>query len=641
MDDKTLAQKIVAGVGGKENILSLEHCATRLRFKLKQRVKADAEVLKQTDGIMMVVESGGQFQVVIGNNVSDIYKVVQQEIGLDNETSISNESAANGSTDVVEKDNIFNRFIDIVSGIFTPILGVMAASGILKGLLSLCIACGWLSQDSGTYKLWFAASDALFYFFPIVLGYTAGKKFGGNPFITMAIGGALIHPLVIEAFQQSTLLDAARTDFLGIPITFINYSASVIPIIFAAWVSCLLEKKLQSILHSSIKNLITPLICLMITVPLTFLVIGPIATWVSQMLAEGFLAIYNFAPILAGAFMGAVWQVAVIFGLHWGIIPVSINNLAVLGQDALVPLLLPAVMGQVGATLGVLLATKETKMRLLSGSAVTAGIFGITEPAVYGVTLPLRRPFIFGCIGGSIGGAIVGYSLTLVYSFGLVNVFTFTQIIPETGIDFSVWGAIIGTFIAFAFSTILTYFFGLPKVPVSQSAEVTTSELHIDCQTPDNNTVLSPMSGVAISLNDVPDETFASGLLGQGAAIVPAIGEVRAPFDCEVSSLFKTKHAIGLLGTQGIEVLIHVGIDTVKLNGEYFTAHVKEGDEVKAGDLLVTFDRNSIIEAGYDLTTPIIITNSDEYPDLHIIPQTHSIHAGQPLLSVAKQHTEQ
>ncbi|MDY1036172.1 PTS beta-glucoside transporter subunit IIABC [Lelliottia sp. CFBP8978] len=620
MEYQALAKDILGHVGGKDNIISLVHCATRLRFKLKENQKADAEGLKKNPGVIMVVESGGQFQVVIGNHVNDVWKAVRAEAGLHDDTPVAADE--NG-----EKGNLLGRLIDVVSGIFTPFIGILAASGILKGLLALAVVCGWLSPDSGTYKIWFAASDALFFFFPLVLGYTAGKKFGGNPFITMVIGGALTHPMMIQAFEASQQTVAVADAFLGIPVTWFNYSASVIPIIFAAWVSCWLEKQSGKLLPSSMKNFFTPLICLAVTVPLTFLVIGPVATWLSQLLANGYQVIYVLAPWLAGAAMGALWQVCVIFGLHWGLVPLMINNLAVLGHDSMLPMLLPAVMGQVGAALGVFLRTRDARLKMLAGSSVTAGIFGITEPAVYGVNLPLRRPFIFGCVAGAIGGAIVGLSQAYVYSFGFANIFTIAQMIPPGGIDASLWGGIIGTVVALILSCVMTLVAGMPgRVVETTPVAVTAGE----------DDVLSPMSGTVLALDQVPDATFASGLLGQGAAIIPSDNKVIAPFAGEVASLFQTKHAIGLLSESGIEVLIHVGIDTVKLDGKPFTAHVNVGDKVKPGDLLLEFDRQAILDAGYDLATPIIISNSDSYAEV-ITVAASAVNAGAPLLTVSHQ----
>lgn len=618
MEYKALAQDILSRVGGKENIVSLVHCATRLRFKLKENKKADAEGLKMNPGVIMVVESGGQFQVVIGNHVHDVWQAVRSEAGL---TDDSEPAAETG-----EKTSVLGQVIDVVSGIFTPFIGVLAASGILKGVLALAVVCGWLAPQQATYKVWFAASDALFFFFPLFLGYTAGKKFGGNPFITMVIGGALTHPLMIQAFEASQAPGAAAAYFLGIPLTFINYSSSVIPIILASWVSCWLERRSNAVLPSAMKNFFTPAICLAVVVPLTFLAIGPVATWLSQLLAHGYQIIYAVAPWLAGAAMGALWQVCVIFGLHWGLIPLMINNLTVLGQDSMLPMLLPAVMGQVGAALGIFLRSRDARQKVLAGSAISAGIFGITEPAIYGLNLPLRRPFIFGCVAGAIGGAIVGFSDSHVYSFGFANIFTLAQMIPPQGIDATLWGGAIGIVAALVISCALTFVAGLPKSSVEQAAVVTAQA--------GENDILAPMSGSVLALDQVPDGTFASGLLGQGVAIIPATGKVIAPFSGEVASLFQTKHAIGLLSDSGIELLIHVGIDTVKLNGEPFTAHVKEGDRVQAGDLLLEFDRQAILDAGYDLATPIIISNSDGYRSVDIVSGS-VVDAGQPLLSVS------
>ena len=620
MEYHTLAQDILSHIGGRENIVTLVHCATRLRFKLKDNHKADAEGLKKNPGVIMVVESGGQFQVVIGNHVHDVWQAVRSEAGLADELSAATEGEKTGG-------NVFNHLIDIVSGIFTPFIGILAASGILKGLLALAVVCGWLSVESGTYKIWFAASDALFFFFPLVLGYTAGKKFGGNPFITMVIGGALTHPTMIAAFNASQQSGEMTDAFLGIPVTWFNYSASVIPIILAAWVSCWLEKQSSRRLPASMKNFFAPLICLSVTVPLTFLVIGPLATGLSQILANGYQWIYALAPWLAGAALGALWQVCVIFGLHWGLVPLMINNLAVLGHDSMLPMLLPAVMGQVGAALGVFLRSRDARQKMLAGSSVTAEIFGITEPAVYGVNLPLRRPFIFSCVAGAIGGAIVGLSSTHVYSFGFANIFTIAQMIPPGGVDSTLWGGIAGTLLALTLGCGMTLVAGMPRNTAPDAALPVT---------PGEDDILSPMTGTVLGLGQIPDPTFASGLLGQGVAIIPSDNKVIAPFAGEVASLFQTRHAIGLLSHSGIELLIHVGIDTVRLDGKPFTAHVKVGDAFRAGDLLLEFDRQAILDAGYDLATPIIITNSDEYPEVMTVAGT-AVTAGTPLLSVTRQ----
>ncbi|WPC76212.1 PTS transporter subunit EIIC [Vibrio porteresiae] len=454
-----LASDIIKSVGGAGNVASVIHCATRLRFKLYDQNQADKEQAKSLEGVITAVESGGQFQVVIGNHVSDVFKAVQGSMG----GVIANSDGESKHTQ--EKEGPLSIFIDIISGIFTPLLGIMAASGILKGGLALAIALGWTTQDSGTYQLLFAGSDALFFFFPLALGYTSGVKFKGNPFVTMAIGGALVHPTMIAAFNASQVTGHETMSFLGMPITFMNYASSVMPIIFAAWVSCKLEPIFNKILHSTIKNFCTPLLCIVVVVPMTFLVIGPLATYLSQFLANGYSIIYDLSPVIAGLIMGACWQVLVIFGLHWGFVPIVLNNMAVTGSDSMTPLLLPAVLAQAGAALGVFLMTKDIKLKSISGSAFTAGLFGITEPAIYGVNLPKKRPFIIGCISGAIGAAIIGYYQAHAYSFGLSSILIIPQLIPPTGIDISVWATVFASLLSIVLATVLTMLFGQVNTP--------------------------------------------------------------------------------------------------------------------------------------------------------------------------------
>lgn len=613
MQYQQLADEIIDGVGGKNNIHSVMHCATRLRFKLKDSRKANTAALKQNPGVIMVVESGGQYQVVIGNNVGEVYRLLGTENGPSDGENAS-------------KENLFARFIDLVSGIFTPFIGVMIASGIIKGLLALMLVLGVMHQESGSYKVLFVASDGLFFFLPILLGFSAGKKFGGNPFISMAIAAALVHPQIMAVVESQKL--GQSLNFFGIPLEILNYSYSVIPIIFAAWVASLIERVVHPRSPSAVRNFTTPLICLLLAVPLTFLIIGPAATWLSRWLAEGYVWIYSLSPTVAGAFMGAIWQICVIFGLHWGLVPVMLNNLATFGQDTLVPLLLPAVMGQAGATLGVMLKTRDIKLKAIAGSAFTASIFGITEPAVYGVTLPHRRPFIFGCIGGALGAAILGYFHTTIYSFGFASIFTFLQIVPPTGIDASVWAAFVGSAVALIFAAVTTYGFGLSAVPVEGPVEPPVEKASSRRQA-----VVSPISGETLPLEQVQDATFASGLLGKGVAIVPQQGRVLSPVNGIVSSMFRTGHAVGLTSDEGAEVLIHVGLDTVKLDGQFFFPRVSNDQPVRVGDLLLEFDLEAIKAAGYDLTTPVLVSNSDDYIDVLILSDG-AISAGAPLLTI-------
>lgn len=639
MSNQSLAQKIVTGVGGRDNIISLVHCATRLRFKLHDNTKADADGLKQEPGIIMVVESGGQFQVVIGNDVNHVFQAINNEASLNDSASEVKDNRDHNEDKA--KGSLFNRFIDTVSGIFTPLLGILAASGILKGFLALALAMKWTTSNSGTYQLLNAAGDALFYFFPVILGYTAGKKFGGNPFISMAIGGALIHPSIASILQAGQQVGADPISFLGIPVTLINYGGSVLPVIFSAWVCSHLERRFNQWLPSAVRNFFSPLFCLVIVTPITFLLIGPAATGLGHVLANSYLAVYEFTPMLAGAVIGAFWQVFVIFGLHWGFIPLIINNFSMLGQDTMLPMLVAAVMGQVGAALGVMLSTPDPKTKVIAGSSVTAGIFGVTEPAVYGVNLPARRPFIFGCIGGALGGGLIGVGNTTAYTFGLASIFTFTQVIPSTGIDTSVWSLVFGSLLSLVFAFLSTWAFGL-KASIEQKVDRDNSDNNIRSVTAAlqrSVALLAPQRGSVIPLAEVNDPTFASGLLGDGVAIIPESGRVVAPINGEIASLFRTNHAIGISADNGLDVLIHVGIDTVKLDGEHFIPHVKIGDKVTAGDLMLEFDREAILNAGYDITTPMIVTQASGLP-IALSVNNENTDEGMPLVIVTIQDKE-
>ena len=585
-----LARKIVAGVGGADNIVSLMHCATRLRFKLKDESKAQAEVLKKTPGIIMVVESGGQFQVVIGNHVADVFLAVNSVAGLDEKAQQAPEND--------DKGNLLNRFVYVISGIFTPLIGLMAATGILKGMLALALTFQWTTEQSGTYLILFSASDALFWFFPIILGYTAGKRFGGNPFTAMVIGGALVHPLILTAFENGQKADALGLDFLGIPVTLLNYSSSVIPIIFSAWLCSILERRLNAWLPSAIKNFFTPLLCLMVITPVTFLLVGPLSTWISELIAAGYLWLYQAVPAFAGAVMGGFWQIFVMFGLHWGLVPLCINNFTVLGYDTMIPLLMPAIMAQVGAALGVFLCERDAQKKVVAGSAALTGLFGITEPAVYGVNLPRKYPFVIACVSGALGASVIGGVIAIGCAF---------------------------------VGTVMLHFITSKRQP----AQVAPQEQASEVITPEQGGICSPMTGEIVPLIDVADTTFASGLLGKGIAILPSVGEVRSPVAGRIASLFATLHAIGIESEDGVEILIHVGIDTVKLDGKSFSAHVNVGDKVNTGDRLISFDIPAIREAGFDLTTPVLISNSDDFTD--VLPHgTAQIGAGEPLLSIIR-----
>ena len=623
MKNKQFAESIIQHVGGKDNVISLVHCATRLRFVLKDDNKADAETLKKLAGVITVVQSGGQFQVVIGNNVADVYSDIMQLTNLNENNQPTLQSG--------KKSGIFSKLIDLVSGIFIPALAVLVAGGILKGLISLLQVINVIIPETPTYNFLFAIADAPFYYLPIILGFSAVKKFGGNPYVGMAIGGALVHPNIVGMMGGALEL---QTEFFSIPISLIPYASSVFPIILASWVYSILERAFNKILHDSFKKFISPLLSILITVPLTFAVIGPVVSMLSDLIASGIIFIYQLNPVIASMILAAGWQIMVIFGVHWGLVPFSMNNLALYHEDFMLPILLPAVFAQTGAALAVMLRSKDKQFKALASSSVLSGIFGVTEPAIYGVNLPLKKPFVIGCLSAAIGGAIVGYHHTVTYSFGMVSIFSFLQLIPIEGVDARFYAVVIATIISFAIATIVTYFFGIPK-DKSQTDEIDNSYSN-NMETENKTTIYSPMSGKVNLLSEVKDPTFASELMGKGIAIIPTVGQAVAPDDGKVVSLFRTKHAIGFQTESGAEILIHIGIDTVKLDGQHFEAHVETGSKVKKGDLLVSFDIEAIKQAGFEVTTPIIITNSDSYQDIQCIFEQDNIQSGEALLALSQ-----
>ncbi|MEK4661164.1 beta-glucoside-specific PTS transporter subunit IIABC [Priestia sp. FSL H7-0729] len=607
MSQEKLAKEIIELVGSEKNVESLVHCATRLRFVLKDDAKADKAKLEKTEGIIAVKENGGQFQVVVGNKVPEVYSAIGQISNILDDSS--------GKEKPSKKAKGLGGIIDVISSIFAPLLGVMAGAGILKGLLLIASNIGWLETTETTYTILYAAADSLFYFLPLLLAVTTARKFQGNMFVAMTIAGALIYPSIVALKAEGT-----PTDFFGIPVILMNYSSTVIPIILAVIVMSKLEKYFNKTLHDSVKNFVTPLFLLVIMVPLTLLVFGPFGVYVGNAIAAGLVAAFGFSPLLAGAVMGASWQLLVIFGIHWGLIPVFINNVAVYGQDGVKPAATASIFAQTGAAFGVMLKTKNKKLKTLAGSSTLTALFGITEPAIYGVTLPLKRPFIAGVIGGAVGGAIIGQAGTLAFASGAPGLLTLPIFYGPGGQGFP--GLILGIVVSFVVSAVLTYILGF-KDPVEE--EETKSDSTSSAQQPARTTnasdeeVFSPIQGTVVELSEVPDPAFASGAMGKGIAIEPAVGRVVAPFDGTVTVAFKKKHALAVVSDTGAEILVHVGVDTVKLDGQHFVSHIKEGDRVQAGDLLLEFDIAQIKAAGYHTVTPIIVTNSANYEE--VIPQ--------------------
>ncbi len=615
-DYTKLSKSIVKYVGTEKNIVSLFHCATRLRFKVKDNKEVNLEKLKSLEGVITAMDSGGQIQVVIGNQVGNVYQAVLENSNIKAEQDTAENT--NG-----EKKNIINVLMETISGIFAPALGILAGAGTIKALLILLVTLKVLTESSGTYQIWYAAADGVFTFLPVLLGYTAGKKFGCNPFVSIALGMALVHPNMTALFSSG---DSIR--FLGMKVHMVSYTSSVMPIIISTYVLSKLEKVLKKYIPEILKMFAVPMIELMVMVPATFLVIGPVMDKFGTLLASGYTAIVGINPVIAGGILGLLWPAVIIFGLHWGFFPIVMNNLATMGKDTLFVITGPNNFAQAGATLGVFLKTKDKKLKSISGSAaVSAVLAGITEPAIYGVTLPYKKPFFIGAVFSGIAGAItaaVGASASTVLGMSLLTMPGYL------GTGFV--GLVIACLIAYFGSAVCTYLFGFSDDMIVREEEKEDETKNGEIETSDE-TLCVPAEGNMILLKDVKDEVFASGVLGEGIAIEPVNGMIKAPCAGTITAVAETGHAIGIVSEHGAEILIHIGMDTVKMNGQGFEVHVKVGEKVSAGDALVTVDLEKVKEAGYDTVTPMIITNGFSYQEV-VIEKTGMKQAGDAAISL-------
>lgn len=609
-----LSKDIVKYIGGEDNVVSLFHCATRLRFKVKDEARVDKKRLEQLKGVITVINSGGQMQVVIGNDVADVYEAIFANTGLKPENKENDNKSQ-------EKKNLLNTFMETISGIFAPVLGAMSGAGMLKALLILCTTCGLLTADMGTYRILYAAADGVFTFIPMFLAITAARKFKANEFVSLGIAAALVYPDMTAAFSAGEALT-----FLKIPVVLVSYTSSVIPIVISIYALSKLEKGLKKIVPSVCKTFLTPMLSLMIMVPATYLVIGPISDTAGKLLASGYTALVGFNPMIAGGILGLIWPAAVMFGLHWGFVPIVMNNIAEYGRDTLFVITGPNNMAQAGATLGVFLKTKNKEIKELAGpAALSAVLAGITEPAIYGVTLRFKRPFFIGAVFSGIAGAIVAVAGTGAPTLLGTSILTLPGYI---GVGFA--GFLIACAIAYFGSAIVTYLFGysddmLPNDNEEEQENKTEKIVEKDVE------IKAPVNGKAIALSEVKDEVFAGGALGKGAAIIPEDGRICAPCDGVISLVYPTGHAIGIQSENGAELLIHIGMDTVTLEGKCFNIKVKQGQAVKAGEILIEADLEGIRSAGLDTTTPIVVTNVDDYVDI-TVENVGNIKAGDRLL---------
>ena len=605
-DYNKLAVDILNELGGEDNIVTVARCATRLRLVTQKTPENAKENIAKFPGVITVVEKGGQIQVVIGTNVDKVYNAFIQLIKTDNKVAS------------VENKNILNLIIATMSAVFAPFVYVLAASGILQGILILIKLAFPDFGTTGTYQVFNFISWAPFAFLPIFIAITASQHFRCNIYIAVACCAALLSPTWAEL--AALIKSGQEINLFGLALSETTYTSTVLPPLFLVWLLSYLERFLEPRLHSIIKPLLMPLICLVIMVPLTLLAIGPLTANAAHYIANGYNWIVNLAPSVAGGLIGAVWQVFVIFGVHWGITPVIIENINQYGQDSFQAFQTIAVIGQVGAALGFYIKTKNKDMKGVSLSAFVTGIFGITEPAIYGVNLRFKKPFIYGCACAAIGGIVAGFFTPYYYTYAaLPGPLTIVNAInPEHPGSFI--GVLLGSAIALFGPVLLIQILGTGETKLSSNDSIEDDTPNVLL---DEIQITSPMTGKALPLSEVPDPAFAQKLMGEGIAIEPTDNHVYAPDDAQITAVFeRSKHAIGLTLNNGVELLIHCGIDTVNLTNNEFNYHVSLNQQVKKGDLLISFDTDAIIKAGYPLITPIIIVNSTQYQQITLTDKT-------------------
>lgn len=570
MDYENTAKKILQRVGGKDNVINLVHCMTRLRFTLKDESIVDDEAVKKTKGVMGIMKKGGQYQIIIGNDVGNVFNELNKLGNFSNEVK---EVPAKSN----EKKNIFTMLMDTISGIMAPVIPAIIGAAMIKVLLTLLPMIGVLSTNGQTYQLLSVIGDGAFFFMPVLIAISASKKFGTNMYYAASIALIMLHPNLITL--MNTAHDAGQTvKFLKyIPVTYASYSYSVIPIILAVYSLRYVERFVDKITPVVTKNFLKPMLVVLIEVPIALIILGPLGAICGNGLSTVVYAIHDKLGFIAIGLVAGVYPFVVMAGMHHAFTPIKLGMIATTGYENFICIgELCSNMAQGAASLAVALRSKNKDFKQIAGSSAFSALFaGITEPALYGVTLRLKRPMLGACIGGAVGGLVGGFFQ--MKCFGIATlIIGFEDIVDEDDdLDF-----------------------------VEESnAQLLDNEISIT----------SPLEGKVIPLTEVKDPTFSQEILGKGAAIIPEKGVVYAPFDGKVDAVFETGHALGLVSEDGVELLVHVGIDTVNLKGKYFTPKKKSGDTMKKGDILLEFDIDKIKADGYDVTTPIIISNTEQF----------------------------
>ena len=609
-----LAKFIVSNVGGIGNVVNLTHCMTRLRFELKDNSSVNKKVLNQRTEVISVNEVNGEIQIIVGNSVDSVYDSILDVYNL----KIKKEEVKGN------KENIISRLIKTITKIITPILGALIAISLIKGVLALLVALGLVTSTDGGYILINAIGDSLFYFFPVILGYTAAETFGLNKFSGMLLGAILIYPglqgsftsgeTVFSIFTGTPFELSATSTFFGIPIMFpmMGYQSTVVPIILITFVSSKVEKFLKSNIPDIVGFAFVPFLTLLICAPLGILTVGPIANLLSAIISWITTSLFGISSILAAAVVAMIYQPLVIFGLHWPLIMICINNMGTMGYDYLWPVMFSASFAQTAVVAAVGVKTRDKRLKAASIPAMISGMMCIIEPAIYGFTLPVKKRFLISMVSATIGGLIITIFNARIYAI-TTGVLGYVGFINPNGDVRNMIIAVIATLVTMIVAFILTI------VTFSENPDaVIDDEKQMVKQSRNPITLLSPAKGKLVNISEVHDDTFKSEVLGKSAVIIPEEGKIVSPVDGEIKSFFSTGHALGIVSDEGLEILIHVGIDTINLEGKYFTKKAEIGDRVRKGQVLLEFDNEKIVNDGYSMDTVVVITNSRDYENVYV-----------------------
>lgn len=612
MDYKKTGVDVFRAVGGNDNVKQMNHCATRLRFVLGDNSKVDMDKLKKIPGVLDVVEKGGQVQVVVGPDVPIAFRAAEE--------------LYTGSTGTADNksEKPLDRVMQVITGIFSPMLPAITGAGMIKAVLAILKAAGWIDVEGQTYAILTFISDAAFYFMPMILAYSSSKVFKCSTGLALALAGVLLHP-TFAAFKAA----GDPLSFIGLNVPLAGYNGTVIPIIMIVFIMSYVERFAEKILPVYIKYIGKPLIVMLVMAPLSLIVIGPLGYYIGNVLADGISFLNDKASWLVPTVIGAFTPLMVMFGLHNGLFPIATTQLSVTGTETIMgPGMLPSNVAQGAACIAVAIRTKSRSMRQQATSAGITALLGITEPAMYGVTLPLKKPLIAALAGGALGGFYAGITGVVRYSFGSPGFATLPVFIGDDPGNFT--NALISAFIGVGVSFILAMILPFDKEYGSDAdGEIEATEPKAAATAA---TVTSPVNGRVVPLAQVDDDVFSKGIVGKGVAVIPSEGRIIAPFDSKVF-IIESKHAVCFTGDNGVELMVHVGLDTVKLGGKHFSPQVENDAHVKAGDVVLTFDMEAIQAEGYDLVTPVVVSNANEYTSVDALAGNNTS-MGQPLLKL-------